>query len=335
MNFPIMPPQASENAVQHDWLFFAITGLTVFFTVVVYALVVFLAVRYRTGSKVDRSHPPHENIRLEVAWSGIPLLLALAVFAWGAKQFVDLRVPPKDAMNVYVIGKQWMWHIQHANGVRENNTLHLPAGRPVMFTMISQDVIHSFFIPAFRIQYHVVPGRYTMQWTTPTVPGKYNLFCSMHCGTQHSEMGGYVYVMPPAEFQEWLAKGGEKVSALKLTMEEQGADLYKKFSCANCHGPTDTPRGPSLYALLGKTRKFTDGSSAVADEAYLREAILNPYHKLNEGYENTMPVYQGQITEEQVLHLVAYLKTLGGVAPAAATAPTSTSEQNANSGTTR
>lgn len=314
-NFPLMPPQASEHAVKHDWLFFVITGLTVLFTVIVYAMVLILAIRYRSGNKVDRSHAPHENLKLEIAWSGFPLILAIGVFAWGTKQFVDLRVPPKNAMNVYVIGKQWMWHIQHSNGVRENNTLHLPAGKPVMFTMISQDVIHAFYIPAFRIQYHVVPGRYTMQWTTPTVPGKYHLFCAMHCGTQHSEMGGWVIVMPPAEFQQWLAKGGTEVAAQHMTSEEQGADWYKKFSCANCHGPTDTPRGPSLYALFGKTRKLADGTTAVADEAYIRESILNPYDKLTAGYDNTMPVYNGQVTEEQVLQIMAYLKSLGSVEP--------------------
>lgn len=315
MNFSLFPPQASDHAAQHDWLFYTISALTVFFTLGVYVAVLILVIRYRSGNRVDRSHAPHENLKLEIAWSGIPLLLALGVFAWGAKQFVDIRIPPKNAMNVYVIGKQWMWHIQHSNGVRENNTLHLPAGQPVMFTMISQDVIHAFYIPAFRIQYHVVPGRYTMQWTTPTVPGKYHLFCAMHCGTQHSEMGGWVYVMPPADFQRWLAKGGDDVAAAHLTAEEQGADIYKKYACANCHGATDTPRGPSLYAIMGKTRKFTDGTSTVADIAYIRESIINPYAKMTAGYDNTMPVYAGQITEEQILQVIAYLNTLGGAMP--------------------
>lgn len=334
MNFPIAPPQASQHAFDHDLLFYTITALTVFFTVVVLTLVLVFAIRYRSWKKIDRSNAPHHNLKLELGWTVIPLILGLAIFAWGAIEFVDIHEPPADAMEIFVIGKQWMWHAQHANGVRENNTLHVPVGRPVKLTMISQDVIHAFYIPAFRVQYHVVPGRYTTIWFTPTKPGRYNLWCSMHCGTQHSEMGGYVYVMPQDEFQRWLARGGERVEQVQLTMAQEGERTFNLLACGNCHGSQDGPRGPTLNGLLGRSRQFTDGSRTVADEQYIRESILNPYTRLTAGYDRTMPEYRGQLSEEKVLQLLAYIKTLGqggpNAVPAAAPAVQANSQPAAN-----
>lgn len=313
--FPLAPEQGSEFAPRYDALFGAITVLTVFFTVAVLATVFFFAIKYRAGSKADRSHPQHENLRIEIAWSLPPLLLGLLIFGWGASEFINLRRPPKNAIDIYVIGKQWMWHIQHPNGVREMNELHVPAGIPVKLTMISQDVIHAFYIPQFRVQYMVVPGRYTYEWFTPSKPGRYYLFCAMHCGTQHSEMGGYVYVMPPQQYSAWLAHGGSLPTPLNQTMEQAGQDMFNQLNCGNCHTGKDTERAPSLYGLMSKQIKLNTGKAVTADDNYIRDAIVNPYVQIVQGYTDTMPSYgpqngKNQLTEEQLESLVAYVKSL-------------------------
>lgn len=315
---PIAPEQASTFARQYDWLFYVTTALTIFFTVVVCLLVLYFAIKYRRGNKVDRKNAKSHNLALELTWSIIPLIMGLAIFGWASWLFVDSRQPPEDAMDVYVIGKQWMWHAQHSNGVRENNMLHVPAGRPVRLTMISQDVIHSFYIPAFRMKQDVVPGRYTQMWFTPTKPGVYNLFCAEYCGTQHSEMGGFVVVMEPQDFAEWLAAGGDTPMARSLTMAERGELIFKEQACDTCHGDQDNPRGPSLVGIYGQPRPLDDGRVVIADDAYLREAIYEPGKHIVRGYDNTMPSYrskdevtnQGGLTEEQVVDLIAYMRSL-------------------------
>lgn len=321
-NFPVAPAQASNFAAEHDAIFYALTALTILFTAIVGIMVLFFVMRYRRGSAADRSNPVHDHLKIELTWTIIPTILGLIVFAASAQLFIKQRIPPKDAMEIFVIGKQWMWHLQHTNGVRENNELHIPVGTPIKLTMISQDVIHGFYIPAFRVQYHVVPGRYSQLWFTATKPGKYNLFCTIHCGTQHSEMGGFVYVMPKAEFAQWLANGGNRFKKPPQTIAQAGESLYKELACGNCHGAADEPRGPTLYGLYGRRRQFADGSTAVADEDYIRESIINPYRRVTAGYtENTMPVYvyRQQVDEEQLRSLIEYIKTLGAApAPVAA-----------------
>lgn len=320
-NTPFSPPSASNFAAEYDAVFYLLLILTIFFTVIVGIAVVFFTVRYRQGSKADRSRPIYEDLRLETTWSVIPLLLGLVVFFFGAKLFVDMKVPPKDAQEIYVIGKQWMWHVQHSNGVRENNTLHVPVGKPVKLTMISQDVIHAFYIPAFRVQMHVVPGRYTSMWFTPTKAGKYHLFCSMYCGTQHSEMGGTVIAMEPKEWANWIANGGESVPP--MTLEQAGQKLYNNVSCNNCHGAEDNLRAPSLYGIWGKQRKLSNGTSVIADETYIRESILRPHNRLSAGYGTTMPIYEGKITEQDIPKLLAYIKAIGTPGGVPASSPTS------------
>lgn len=320
-NFPLRPEAASTFAGQHDLLFGILTVLTIVFSVPVMILAIIFAVRFRAGNKVDRSRPSHENLKLELTWTIIPLLLALAVFGYSAKLFVDLRKPPKDAMEIFVIGKQWMWHIQHPNGVRENNELHVPIGVPVKLTMISQDVIHAFYIPEFRTQYMVVPDKYTQMWFQATKEGEYMILCNQYCGTQHSEMVGKVIVQRPDEFQKWLADGGRSMRPKDRTMVESGEDLYKLYNCANCHGDVDTPRGPSLYGLYGKRQQMTDGTTVLADDEYLRESLLKAEKKLVAGYIATMPNYEQELSEEQALQLIAYMKTLGVQKPAAPAAP--------------
>lgn len=315
MNYPVTPPSASNFASEVDIVFYLLVLLTVVFTALVGIFVLAFAVRYRQGTKVDRSRPVHEHLPLEITWSVIPLLLGLVVFFLGAKSFVHMRRPPADATEIFVIGKQWMWHIEHANGVRENNTLHVPIGVPVKLTMISQDVLHAMYIPAFRVQYHVVPGRYTMLWFTATKTGEFHMFCNMYCGTQHSEMVGTVIAMEQKEYAAWLANGGNEVKP--MTMEQRGAKAFAVRGCANCHGGADTERAPTLYGIAAKTRHMQDGSNVVADDSYLRESIVNPYNRLTAGYTQTMPVYANTITEDEILDLIAYVKSLGG--PPAAT----------------
>lgn len=311
-NFPFNPPAASNFATEMDTLFFAILGLSVFFAVITFFFVVFFAFKYRAGSSADRSSPVYENMKMEVIWIAVPTLLAIIFFGWGAKVYADTRIPPKDAKEIYVVGKQWMWHIQHPNGVRENNTLHVPIDTDIKLTMIAQDVIHAFYIPAFRVQFMVVPGRYTQMWFRPTQIGKYHLFCNMYCGAQHSEMGGTVVVMSKKDYAEWLANNGS--TRQNLSPIQAGEKLFNKIGCANCHGPVDlAPRAPSLYGLYGQAREMDNGQKFIADETYIRESILRPSEKIRKNYTNTMPVYDKQLTEDEVMSLMAFIKA--GAAP--------------------
>lgn len=299
----------------HDAVFYTLSALTVLFTLLVGLLVIFFTVRYRRGHKVDRSRPVNEHLLLEITWTGIPLLLGLVMFLAGAKQFVMERTPPKDAIEVFVIGKQWMWHFQHANGVRENNTLHVPVGKPVRLTMISQDVIHALYIPEFRVQYHVVPGRYTQLWFEPTKAGTYHLFCSMFCGTQHSEMGGSVIAMEPKDYAAWLQNGGNDVQP--MSAEARGQAVYHRLGCDNCHGAVDSARAPSLIGIYGKPIHLQNGQVMVADDLFIRQAILNPRTHPIAGYPDpTMPVYDKQISEEDLFNLMNYVRSLTPMAMA-------------------
>ena len=315
-NIQFMPEQASDFAAPIDLLFFVLTALTVVFTALVVALVLFFSIKYRRGAKVDRSNPLYHDTRLELAWSVGPLVLGLLVFLWGAKLFADIRQPPSNAREVFVIGKRWMWHIQHAsNGIRENNELHIPIGEPVKFTMISQDVIHDFFIPAFRIHQDVVPGRYTTEWCTPTKIGKYHIFCSQYCGTKHSEMVGTVTVLSKEDFAAWVKTGGQKVPEQRPTMEQEGEELFTQQNCGSCHGAVDTVRGPSLNGTYGTMRPLADGTTTLANEEYIRNAIVDPGKMITKGYKlqgsigSTMPEYT-QLKEDQILSLIAYIRSL-------------------------
>lgn len=318
-NFPLAPPPASTFAGPYDALFYTLLAFTIFFTLLIVVGVVVFAIRYRQGSPADRSRPVYEDLRLELTLLGIPTVLGLVFFYFGAAQYIHMRTPPKDSSDIFVIGKQWMWHAQHPNGVRENNELHVPTGRNIRLTMISQDVIHAFYIPAFRTQMMVVPGRYTTMWFNPTLPGEYHLFCNMYCGTQHSEMGGKVVVMEPKAYEAWLSNGGETAPA--MTMAQRGEKLYHgRLACSNCHGAADNPRGPSLVALFGKKRVFSNAPAQVADDEYIRESIIRPYNKLTAGYGQEMPAYeselvQGRLTEENILELIAYIKSMSATSP--------------------
>ena len=322
-DIPVHPEQASEFAAEIDPLYFVLWGLTILFTLIVAAMVTIFRIRYRKGTKVDRSNPPSHNGFLEASWSIIPLFLSLIVFVWGARLYADAYKVPDNAIPIYVIGKQWMWHIQHQNGRRENNELHVPVGRAVKLNMISQDVIHSFFIPAFRMKRDVLPGTYTNAWFKATKPGKYHIFCAEYCGTQHSNMIGSVYVMEPDDYQRWLdtpyEKSGNEVEQTRaLTLVEQGKEVWDTNQCGNCHGSESKRRGPSLVGIYGKPRQMADGTVRTADDTYLREAIINPNKHVTAGYAPLMPEYS-QLKEDQILKLIAYIRSTGSPDVPAAT----------------
>jgi cytochrome c oxidase subunit 2 len=329
--FPLHPPAASSFADDVDLLFYALLFLTVVFTVIVIGAIAFLTVYYRRGNKVDRSRPVSHNTLLELAWSGGPMILALGMFLWSAKIFANAYSIPANSKEVFVIGKQWMWHLQHANGIRENNELHLPVDEPVKLTMISQDVIHAFYVPEFRIQRHVEPGRYTSFSFTPTKIGKYHLYCNMYCGTQHSEMGGWVYVQSRADYDKWVASGGGRPASLNLTtpsgdltMAQQGKALFEKNQCNSCHvGEAVTRRrGPSLAGIYGKNRQLVGGRVVKADDGYLRDVVYYPSEYPLPNWPQGMPSYKGVLTEEEVLRINAYIKTLGTAAEPVSTGTT-------------
>ena len=305
-NFPLLPDRASTVAGEVDAIYYFLILVSLFFGGIIVIGLVYSAIRYRKGSKSSRANAVDEHLGLELAWSLIPLVIAIGIFVWSSKVFINMHVAPKDAMEVYVVGKQWMWKIQHPQGNREINTLHVPVGKPVKLIMTSQDVIHSFYIPAFRIKQDVLPGRYTTQWFEATTPGEYHLFCAEYCGTSHSGMIGKVVVMEPAEYEEWLAGtvGG-------LAMGTTGQQLFQQFGCQTCHKQDAGQRGPSLDGLFGSQVKLVNGQTVVADQEYIRESILNPSAKVVAGYQVLMPMYRTQLTQEQVNQLAAYVKSLG------------------------
>ncbi len=323
-NFQLFPEQASTFAGPIDTLYGALVGLSLLFGGVLPFIILFLMVRYHRSQKVDRSNQIHGSIVLELTWTIIPLILVLGVFFWGAFLYVQIRAAPAQALEVYVIGKQWMWHAQHANGKRENNELHVPIGRPVRLIMTSQDVIHSFYIPAFRVKQDVLPGRYTTLWFEATQAGEYHLFCAEYCGTEHARMGGRVVVMSVADYERWLTTPGEVIlpdgsqgaaittpaPALGDPMALAGEQLFTSLGCASCHRDDGAGVGPRLTNLYGAQEQLADGTSVLADENYLRESILNSGAKIVAGYENVMPIYSGQLSDDQVNQLLAYLKSL-------------------------
>lgn len=316
-DFPLLPDQASTNAGGVDALYAFIGSVTIFFTAIVFVGVFILAVKYRRRDQHEVPKPLRESFLVELVWSGIPFGIVMVMFGWGAYVYFGHYNPPQGAMEMYVVGKQWMWKTQHPEGHREINELHVPVGRAVKLTMTTEDVIHSFFIPAFRMKKDVVPGMYTTMWFQPTKVGKYHLFCAEYCGNQHSGMIGWIHVMEPADYEAWLAgvNRGE-------TMAQAGERLFSRLGCASCHKTDNSGRCPSLENKFGRDERLQNGTTVRVDEAYVRESILKPQAKVVAGYQNQeMPTFQGQVSEDGILQLVAYIKTLSK-APAPAAAPT-------------
>jgi cytochrome c oxidase subunit 2 len=307
--FRLFPRQASEMAPQVDALYFFLIAVSAFFTALIFVVIVFFALKYRR--KNDNERPPHihTNYALELAWTVIPLGLTMIMFFWGAKLYIKAQHPPKDATEIYVFGKRWMWHIQHPEGRREINALHVPLGKAIQLSLISQDVIHDFAIPEFRVKQDVRPGWYSHEWFTPTAVGEYHLFCDQYCGAKHAEMIGTVYVMEPHDYQSWLAGAVSDESP-----RTAGERLFNSYGCITCHAAY----APTLAGVYGRQVEVTDDTGnrtkVLADEAYLRESILYPAAKIVYGYPNRMPSFKGELSEEQLMQLIEYIKSLSGAA---------------------
>ena len=303
-NFPLFPPEASTIAPQSDALFFFMVLVSLVGLTVVVLLVVSFSILYHKNR-----HPHAVQIEgstlLEATWTIIPLGLFLIMFVWGALIYFRIYTPPTNAMNIYVVGKQWMWKIEHPGGQHEINELHIPEGVPIQLTLISQDVFHSFSVPAFRVKREAIPGRYTTVWFEATRPGTYHLFCTQYCGTNHSQMKGHVVVMTRAAYQQWLAG-----STSGNSLAQDGERLFASMSCNACHNDTPDARGPNLANIYGSYVTLATGDRVRVDDAFLRAAILDPSGNVKQGFVPIMPTYQGQISEEGVIALVEYIKHL-------------------------
>ena len=296
-----------------DLLYGFIVAVCAFFTVLVAALVVYFTIKYRRRHPDEVGADIHGSLSLELTWTFIPFVLSMVMFAWGASLFYRLAVPPANAMELFVVGKQWMWKVQHPEGVREINEMHVPIGRPVRITLGSEDVLHDYAIPAFRVKMDAVPGKLTTMWFEATVPGRYHIFCAEYCGTKHSGMIGEVIAMHPQDYEAWLA-GGRSTG----TAAQNGERLFNDLACATCHKTDSTGRGPSLLGVFGSEVELTDGRKVVADENYLRESIMNSQAKIVKGYQGIMPAFQGMVSEENLMQLIAYIRTLKPAEPASA-----------------
>jgi cytochrome c oxidase subunit 2 len=303
-NSALFPPEASRRAPQMDALLFFLILVSLIGLTIVVLLVVGFSILYS-----KKRHPVAVQVEgstlLEATWTIIPLGLFLVMFVWGALIYFRVFTPPANAMNIYVVGKQWMWKAEHPGGQHEINSLHVPVGKAVQLTLISQDVFHSFSIPAFRVKREAIPGRYTTVWFEATVPGTYHLFCTQYCGTNHSQMIGDVVVMTPEDYRKWLAE-----STSGMSLAQNGERLFASLSCAACHNARPDARGPSLANVYGSKLTLSSGGTVTADDAYLREAILNPSQHVTQGFAPIMPTYQGQISEEGVIALLEYIKNL-------------------------
>jgi cytochrome c oxidase subunit II len=302
---PLFPQQASTMATRVDALYFFLVALATFFSLLIAGLIVYYAVKYRRRSPDAVGVSIHGGLLLEVTWTVVPLIITMVIFVWGASVFFAMSKAPDQTLNIYVVAKQWMWKFQHLDGQREINELHVPVGRPVKLIMTSEDVIHDFFVPAFRVKADVLPGRYTNLWFEPTTPGRYHLFCAEYCGTRHSGMVGEVVVMEPTEYQVWLSGGRAEGS-----LASAGEKLFQDLACNTCHLSEGQGRGPLLHGLFGRMQAQQSGETLLVDEAYLRESILNPSAQITAGFQPIMPAFQGLVSEEQLLALVEYVKSL-------------------------
>lgn len=293
---------ASSWAARWQNLFYFEVAIFVFFSVLIFGVILYFAIKYRRRSEDEIPPPTKDFLPLEITWTVIPVGLCVVMFFWGTFLFVGNATAPPSSMDIYVMGKQWMWKIQYPNGRREINELHVPVGVPVRLILSSEDVIHDFAIPAFRLKKDVLPRRFTTEWFTATKPGRYHLFCDQYCGLSHSAMIGWVDAMEPAEYAEWLAGGQAGQSPV-----EAGADLYQKYACVTCHG---TGRAPSFEGLFGTSVKLQNGETAIADETFIQQCILAPNSHRVAGYPPIMPSFQGQLTQDEIFKLIAYIKAL-------------------------
>ena len=315
--FRLFPESASTFSPRVDQAYLFLLAVSLFFTILICSLILYFGIRYRQGSPASRANPAN-SILLEVTWSIIPLLLTMVMFGWGASIYFDMQTPPPDVQGINVVARQWMWKLQHPEGRSELNELHVPIGQPIQLRMISEDVIHSFYIPAFRIKQDVLPGSYTRMWFEATKPGRYHLFCAEYCGTEHSLMRGRIVVMEPEDYANWLA------GRTGASPEVAGKELFERYRCQSCHKPSGGI-GPNLIGIFGTKAPLQQGGAVTVDEEYLRTSILDPAKQIVAGYRPEMPSFRGQLDEQQILQLIAYLKS--NVPDTQQTSPSTEDEQ--------
>lgn len=323
---PLWPEQASTFAWQVDVLYVYLIAVSVAFSIPIVVAIFYFALKYRETEKYATPEEMHGSMVLETVWSIIPFVVSMTIFLGGALVFFEQFTPPPDSQEIFIVGKQWMWKAQHPTGQREINELHVPVNHNIKLTMTTEDVLHSFFIPAFRTKADVVPGRYTYLWFNATTPGKYHLYCAEYCGLNHSGMGGWIYVMEQRDYDNWLSGN---VSG--QTPVEEGKDLFmNKLGCASCHTGGPQQRGAKLENIFNHDVRLVGGATVKADENYIRNSILNPSSQIVEGFQPIMPTFKGQVTEEQLNSLVAYIKSLSPNAAASASTAAATPAANAN-----
>jgi cytochrome c oxidase subunit II len=310
---PFQPEQASTIAKSVDYLYYFLTAITLFFTALIFLIIFYFMIKYRRRSPDERPKAIEGSIPLEVLWTAIPTLIVAFIFVWSSVLYFRNAEPPRGSVEIFVTGKQWMWKVQHPEGQREINELHVPLGRPIKLTMTSEDVIHDFFVPAFRVKKDVLPGRYTSLWFQATKTGTFHLFCAQYCGAFHAGMIGSIVVEEQDEYERWLAGGAPGES-----IEQTGAKIFQSSGCATCHVNDGTGLGPSLLGVYAHPVKLTTGETVTADDAYMRESIVLPKAKIVAGYSPIMPSFQGQLSEEQINDVLAYLRVLGQSQPSAA-----------------
>ncbi len=304
--FQLIPESASSMAPDVDHLFFALTGIAVFFSVLIFGIIFYFMIKYRRRSD-EIPEPTRQSVPLEVTWIVIPVLICAFLFVWASRVFFEYQNSPPGSIEVLVIGKQWMWQLQHPEGPREINELHIPVGVPVKLTMTSQDVIHDFYVPAFRQKMDVVPGRYTSEWFEATKTGRYHFFCSQYCGTSHSQMIGWVDVMEPEDYSAWL-----RSNSTGLPVAQAGQRLFVQFGCAGCHVPDGSGSGPSLSGVFGKPVSMQNGGTRTVDDEFIHQMLQNAAVLPIAGYPQIMPIFRGELDEEQIMDLIAYIKSIGG-----------------------
>ena len=304
-SIPFFPEQASTVASRVDNLYFFLIAVSGFFAVLVTVLVILFAIKYRRRHIDEIGEPIHGSLALEIVWTGIPFIIAMVMFVWGASVFMAMARVPAQTLDIYAVGKQWMWKFQHREGQREINELHVPVDTAVRMIVASEDVLHSLYFPSFRVKMDAIPGRYTQLWFNATTVGTFHIFCAEYCGTKHSGMIGRVVVMPQDQYEAWLggATPGESLA-------QQGEKLFTQFACVTCHSPGSAVQGPLLGGLIGHSVQLANGNTVTADAGYIRESILNPQAKIVAGFPPIMPTFQGQISEEQILALTEYIRSL-------------------------
>jgi cytochrome c oxidase subunit 2 len=314
MNLSAFTTEASRHAALIDTIFYALVALSVVITLVVVVLVIGFALRYRRGSRARRGPlPAFVQREFEIGWTSATVFLFLFIFWWAAASQLSALTPPSNALEIHVVAKQWMWKIEQPSGLQEIDEIHVPAGQPVLLSMTSQDVIHALFLPALRLKQHVLPDRYTYLWFTADKTGTFQLTCTEFCGTEHSRMAGRIVVMPPAAYAQWIAAQPQAAG-----LAREGEALFRSLGCSGCHAASSPVHAPDLNGVFGHPVHLADGRTVTADEAYLRDCILQTGHDVVAGFAPMMPSFKGQVDEGQMIRLIAYLKSLSmpeGAAP--------------------